>query len=66
MIKRVWYAVIGIVCFLIVTAVLALPSLLLQPGAGIGSMPAAYGIAAVISYYCTPIIYRKIAAMRKR
>ena len=66
MIKRVCYAVIGILCFLIVTAVLALPSLLLPPGVGIGSMPAAYGIATVISYYCTPIIYRKIEGMRKR
>jgi hypothetical protein len=66
MIKRVWYAVIGILCFLVVAVVLVLPSMLLPPGAGIGSLPAAYGIAAILSYCCTPIIYRKIEEMRKK
>ena len=66
MIKRVCYAVIGILCFLILVAVLAIPSIILPPGVEFGSMPAAYGIAAVASYFCTPIIYRKIAGILKR
>ncbi|MBP2666227.1 MAG: hypothetical protein H6Q76_1207 [Firmicutes bacterium] len=66
MIKWVCYAVIGLLCFLILLAILAIPSLLLPPGTEFGSMSAAYGIAAVASYFCTPIIYRKIAGMIKR
>jgi len=66
MIKWLCYAVIGIVCFLILVAVLAIPLLLMPTGVEFGSMPAAYGIAAVVSYFCTPIIYRKIAGMIKR
>ena len=66
MIKGVCYAVIGIVCFLIVGAVLAIPSMLLPSGTEFGSMPAAYGIAVVVSYFSTPVIYRKIAGMIKR
>ena len=66
MIRWICYAVIGIFCFVIVTAVLAIPSMLMPPGIEFGSMSAAYGIAAVISYFSTPIIYRKIAGMIKR
>lgn len=66
MIQKISYVVIGIVCFLTVTAVLAIPSLLLPAGIEFGSMPAAYGIAVVVSYFSTPIIYRKLAGMIKR
>jgi len=65
MLKWVCYAMIGILCFLILLAVLAIPQLLLPPWVEFGSASAAYGIAAVISYLCTPGIYRKIARMLK-
>jgi hypothetical protein len=66
MIKRVCYAAIGILCFVIFLAVLAIiPPLFLPPGFEFGSMDAAAVVAAGISYLCTPSIYRRLK-IRKR
>lgn len=65
MIKWVCYTVIGILCFVISFAILAIPQLIL-PGFEFGSMPTVSVLAAVISYFCTPGIYRKIVGIWKK